>query len=145
MGIEKLQQFVWDASKKTYASSDSSLQISEDDHSSTLPFEDGDFRYHDNFFGGEPYGGREVVFFKEEPVWIMVYYGYVVPEFEDHDAVYAFLQKALRESTLEKPYRGPDNFTDGDLEYVNEVEGEFENFHGVEKIMHKGKVCWRIG
>lgn len=39
---------------------------------------------NDNFFGGEPYGGREVVFYEEKPVWMMVYYGWVAEGIESN-------------------------------------------------------------
>ena len=29
----------------------------------TIPYEKGDWKSHDNFFGGEPYGGRIIVFY----------------------------------------------------------------------------------
>ncbi|HNY04800.1 MAG TPA: hypothetical protein PKI92_03540, partial [Candidatus Woesebacteria bacterium] len=74
LDIKNLREFLVKAKKSTYASGDASKEIVELDKSTTLIFEEGDFKYHDNYFGGEPYGGREVVFFKGEPVYIMVYY-----------------------------------------------------------------------
>ena len=67
-----------------------------EDKSTTLIFESGDWKYHDNYFGGEPYGGREVVFFKGEPIYIMVYYGVVDESVSDHNKVYGILSVLLQ-------------------------------------------------
>jgi hypothetical protein len=38
---------------------------------------------HDNFFGGEPYGGRTAVLFREKLVWMMVFsYGCVAADLD---------------------------------------------------------------
>lgn len=34
------------------------------DNSRTIEYENGDWRYHDKYFGGEPYGGREIVHYR---------------------------------------------------------------------------------
>ena len=132
--MDELRQFIHNASKKTYASGDENLRKKNDDGSTTIVYEEGDYRYHDNYFGGEPYGGREVVFHKGKPLWMMVYYGWVV-EGIDSDEVYGILTKALSNSALDMPYRGPKEYIDGDLKYVNNMEGDVENFKGEEKIL----------
>jgi len=92
--IQNLKEFLVKAKKNTYASGDKSKKIIESDKSTTLIFIDGDFKYHDNYFGGEPYGGREVVFFKDEPVYMMVYYGLVDKKVNDFREIYKILQKS---------------------------------------------------
>ena len=74
---QALCTFLVRAKRATYASGDQAKEIEEADRSTSLVFEEGDWKYHDNYFGGEPYGGREVVFFKGDPVYIMTYYGWV--------------------------------------------------------------------
>jgi hypothetical protein len=46
-------------------------------------------------FRGEPYGGREVIFLKDRPVWMMTYYGRVGDTNLSTTSVYRFLRKAL--------------------------------------------------
>ena len=58
--------------------------------------EDKEWHYHDNFFGGEPYGGREVIFCHDQPVWMMVYYGEVSDKSLDKKIVYATSVEAIR-------------------------------------------------
>ena len=74
---QRLCKFLVDAKKSTYAAGETAKKIVERDKSTTLIFENGDLKYHDNYFGGEPFGGREVVFLQNEPIYIMTYYGLV--------------------------------------------------------------------
>src|SRR5687767_1897076 len=94
MDIQALHQFLLDSNKAGYAAGEEKQWIKESDGSTTIPYEKGEFRSHDNFFGGEPYGGRLVVFHQNKPVWIMVYYGWVA-EGVQPDPVYATLRGAL--------------------------------------------------
>ena len=143
--IDKKQfcKFLVEAKKSTYASGDASKEIKEEDKSRTLIFEQGDFKYHDNFFGGEPYGGREVVFFKDQPIYMMVYYGYVNENVDDFKDIYRVLRVALLFIPEENPYRGPKEYIDGDYIYTNNFTGEIDNFSGEEIITFKGGEIYR--
>ena len=66
---------------------------------------------HDNFFGGEPYGGRMVVFYKNKPIWTMVYYGWVEKTVKDPNVVYRILRSALKQMPNDAPFRGPKNWS----------------------------------
>ncbi len=136
MELSKLKQFIFEASRNTYASEDKDIRVKQEDSSTTIEYEKEDWKYHDNYFGGEPYGGREVVFYKGKPIWMMVYYGWVIEGNNPND-VYGILTKALRNSEIEMPYRGPKELLDGESKYINELNGEVDNFYGEEKI-YKG-------
>jgi hypothetical protein len=140
---KELCRFLVRAKRSTYASGDAAGKIVNGDASTTLIFEDGDWRYHDNYFGGEPYGGREVVFFKEEPVYIMTYYGRVDDSVSDRDRVYGVLMDALRLIPEDKPYRGPETYNSGSLSYKNSFRGEVDNFFGEETIAEHGKEIYK--
>ena len=139
----ELRQFLVEAKRATYAAGDEAAKTVEADHSTTITFERGDWTYHDNYFGGEPYGGREVVFFKEKPVYIMTYYGTVDESISDFSAVYGVLMHALKRIPIDHPYRGPEKFDEGDLSYVNTFKGTVEDFSGEESISDQGKVVYR--
>ncbi len=143
INLKNLKEFLVKAKKFTYASGDTSKKIVEIDRSTTLTFEDSDFKYHDNYFGGEPYGGREVVFLKGEPVYMMVYYGLVNGEIADFRGVYGILQKALSLIPEDKPYRGPKEYLEDDYQYLNNFIGELDNFSGEESISYKRKEVYR--
>lgn len=130
-----LKAFILEASRATYASGDESLKEKQSDKSTTIRFEKGAFSYHDNYFGGEPYGGREVVFLEGKPLWIMTYYGSVEPGAVQKE-VYAFLIESLSHPTADMPYRGPVSFEKPGWKYENTIVGEVEKFSGIEKIYH---------
>ncbi|GHV24908.1 hypothetical protein FACS1894176_02220 [Bacteroidia bacterium] len=51
INLSELCRFLTKAKKATYASGDSTKKIKESDFSTTLLFEEGDWKYHDNYFG----------------------------------------------------------------------------------------------
>ncbi len=75
--------------------------------------------------------------------WMMLYYGWVGGTDLTMDAVYNFLRRALMRVPPDKPYRGPDSFLEGDLEYRNRVDGDLVNFDDVETILERGSEIYR--
>lgn len=139
-----LKNFLIETKKAGYGAGNSKSWIKEKDGSTTIPFESGNWRMHDNFFGGEPWGGREVVFYKGAPVWIMVMYGSVDPSVNGFEEVYAFLQKALRNQPEDLPLRGPKLLQEGEFVYKNKTEGNLENFFGEERIYNNKKLIYSM-
>lgn len=139
--MEKLRAFILEASRATYASGDQSIKKLQPDGSTTIEYERAPYRFHDNYFGGEPYGGREVVFLNEKPFWMMVYYGRVF-EGTEHKGAYAFLMESLRNTTPEAPYRGPSLHENGEWKYMNTISGETDNFSGFEQIFKNGDLVY---
>jgi hypothetical protein len=110
----------------------------ETDGSRTIQYTEGDFKMHDNFFGGEPYGGRLVIFYQNRPVFLEAYYGRVYNTSKSADEVYIFLRKALQHPTEDTPYRGPAEYTEGTLVYTCACEGDVTN-HTVKEYIHDGE------
>lgn len=142
MNKELLRQFLVDSNKAGYAGGEEKKWIKESDGSTTIPFEKGDFRSHDNFFGGEPYGGRVVVFHENKSVWMMIYYGWVA-EGVTTDPVYAVLRNALMRMPADSPFRGPKEFKDGDFTYSNSWNGDVERYSGEEQIAQGEKLIYK--
>ena len=140
-----LLAFLLVASRRGYAAGRSAVKVREADGSTTIVYDHGDWRFHDNYFGGEPYGGREVVFLGGWPVWVAVYfwvavyYRWVEGVDVDAERVYLFLQRALREAPAEFPVRGPDEFSAGPSTYRSAHEGGVANFSGEETIHEGGR------
>lgn len=143
VNTKQLCKFLAQAKKATYASGNETIKISEPDGSTTLIFQGGDLKYHDNYFGGEPFGGREVVSLNNQPIYIMTYYGTVNQNFTDLKRIYHFLQQALSLIPEESPFRGPRNLVDGNLTYKNEFTGDVEKFSGQEKIYLNNNVVYQ--
>lgn len=128
----QLNKFRREADEVGYENENPKQKIVESDKSKTILYESGDWKYHDNYFGGEPYGGRTVIHYRNDPVWMNVYYGSVSKNY-DADEVYSFLRKALRMSA-ESDFRGPNKFTEGKFLYKNSWKGNIENYSGTEEI-----------
>ena len=140
--IGELKSFLVEAKSATYASGDESMKIINDDKSTTITFKKGDWLYHDNYFGGEPFGGREVAFYKGQPIYFMGYYGWVIDSVVDANYVYKILMDALKLIPLDYPFRGPTEYTDGELLYRNNFTGEIDNFSGEEIISKNGRTIY---
>ena len=141
MDLEQLRQFLI-KSNVPHATGTAKMS-SEKDGSRTIVFADGDWSMHDNFFGGEPYGGRQIIHYQEQPAWLCVYYGRVQDTVQSADAIYDFLREALQHPPEDSPYRGPASYKKGEFEYQNRVEGSIGDFSGKEVILENGKqVYW---
>jgi hypothetical protein len=136
MDKTSLIKFLIEAKKNGYAAGN---QVKESDGSYSTRFEEGNFKFHDNWFGGEPFGGREVVLCKEKPYWMMVYYG---ADLTGKDSAIPALMKALSNMPAEFPARGPKSLKNGEFEYKNKWKGDIEKFSGEEKIIKNEKVVY---
>ena len=139
--IYKLKEFLVEAKRSTYAAGDTVSKIIEPDFSTTLEFSKGDYSYHDNYHGGEPYGGRETVSLKGRPIYFMGYYGRVY-DGVDLNLVYPVLQEALRLIPFNEPFRGPMEHLSGNFKYSNSSIGNVCNFYGSEVIYQNGVIIY---
>ena len=104
-----------------------------------LTREDGDWKYEDEFYGGEPYSGNETLWNNGKDVFRCVYWGKVVDDVNFSD-IYAFLRKALKEGPSgDCVHRGPEEFAEGDLKYTNSGVGNIEEFNQIERIFIKDR------
>lgn len=139
--MRKINSFLIEANRNGYASDNPKDPIKEKDGSTSIFYKSGDWKMHDNYFGGEPFGGREIVFYQNKPFWIMVYYGKVLNGF-DHKEIYPFLKDALKTMPIETPFRGKEKFSSDKFTYENKVQGDVENFSGKELIYKDGQECF---
>lgn len=138
MDKKALINFLIKAKRDGYASGETTTK-KENDGSNSTRCEIGDFKFHDNWFGGEPFGGREVVFYKGKPYWMMVYYG---EEFANDEKAIPTLKKALSTMPDEMPVRGPKILKNGEFTYQNNWQGDIERFSGEEVIKKNGQTVY---
>ncbi len=153
MNKEKLLKFIAKAHTNTYGAPKelkdkfrckSPIQNQHKDYE----FNEGEFIYHDSYAGSFNAPGREVIFFKDNPVWAMAYQGKINPKFDNEfykEKVFPFLKKALRNIDETQPFRGPKKFIDNEFEnfrYVFEIVGDYSYFKGQEKIFYNNKVVF---
>lgn len=138
-----LSEFLIRAKTSTYARGDQALKVKELDRSTTLTYTEWEWIYHDNYFWGEPYGGREVVSYEWKPVWIMVYYGWIEDWVDTIWEVYTILQWALRHIPETAPYRWPLSYTEWGYHYFNNYSGGLERFSWREIIVKDGVIVYQ--
>lgn len=137
-----LKKFLIKVTDLTWASDNSEYYSKKKDGSHNYLVENGDWKYTDWFHGGEPYGGSEVVFFKNNPMWMNLYYGWVDKN-QDINKIYNLLKSALNNKPDDFPVRGPNTFNINGHLYKNKWTGNIEQFTGEEKISLKGKIIYR--
>ncbi len=139
----ELAKFLVKAKISTYASVGEREEKVLEDGSYELTYEEGEFKYRDRYFGFNPFIGEEVVWQNGKITWAMNYYGGVTSEIPAKE-IYAFLKKAMRQVKEDRPFRGPRNFKEEDFEYIDESEGNINNFSGTERILYKGKEVYKL-
>ena len=140
----ELSYFLVKAKTKTYASVGERSEKTLLDGCKELEYSDGNFLYRDRYYGFNPFIGEEVVFDNGKFIWGMNYYGTLLDDSISAIQVYRFLQKAMRLVREDRPYRGPSKYEEGDFEYIDESEGNIENFYGTETISFKGEKIYKL-
>jgi hypothetical protein len=139
--------FIIQAKKATYASQGDDASVKPLlDGSRQLEFENGDFLYRDIYFGMSNFVGQELVYYHGKPLWSMAYSGGVVKPYnvEFIRDIYSFLRKAMRNITLENPYRGPKEFIEEEFIYRDSNTSNISEFIGNEIITYKNEIVYRL-
>ncbi len=136
-GSKEITDFLIRAKRATYAGKGAET-VSTRPKSHDLVYREGDFMYYDTYLGGSNFAGEEALWICGEPRWCMNYAGRVTGENFSGD----FLKAALFNVPAEKPFRGPEEYSDGDYCYRCAVSGDFDWFCGSETICFKGKVIY---
>lgn len=139
-----LSEFLVEAKINTYASNGELGETKLTDGSKEFRFKKEGFEYKDKYRGSESFSGEEIVSQNKKPIWKMSYDGGVTSEIVSSAQIYEFLKEALQKITIEKPFRGPDNFKKEDWEYINKVEGRIDRFTGEESILFKGDTVYKL-
>jgi hypothetical protein len=140
----KLHRFIIRAKKSTYVAGGAKDAASRPG-SHDLSFRDGDWIYRDSYFGGTDFMGQETVWLKDEPVWSMIYYGYILrPDLIDGDRAAQTLRAAL--SGEHAQGRLLDNFewSGPDGHFRISSEGTIEHFKGRETITVDNTVSYAL-
>lgn len=137
MKYEQIISFLIEAKKRTYAGKGGETVPTRPD-SHDLTYSDGEYMYYDTYLGGEKFSGEEAVWIKEKPIWSMNYTGRVTGEIFSGD----FLKEALLNVPGDKPFRGPELYSNGNYTYNCSVNGNFEWFQGYETIKLSGIIIY---
>ncbi|MCR4324735.1 MAG: DUF5680 domain-containing protein [Candidatus Curtissbacteria bacterium] len=147
ISLDELNRFLGEASLKTYAGTGVETKATIKGFKE-LEYRDGDWYYRDNYTGFFKSWGQEVVWYKDQPVWMSLYGGGLEKEFYGDEAfaikIFNFLKKALSSGEKSKNFqpRGPKNLSDGDWVYHCQWTGDLSDFKGHEEILYKGRVVF---
>lgn len=130
-------KFLIRAKKATYAGKGAET-VSSRPKSHDLTYSENDLMYYDTYLGGDRFAGEEAIWIDNIPYWSMNYAGRVTGDNFSGD----FLKDALSHVNADKPFRGPEMYSDGDYTYFCEVNGDFEWFQGNENISFKGRIIY---
>jgi hypothetical protein len=137
IGTKKMEliDFIIQSKISSYASAGEGREKKFDDDSVGFEIISDGYRYLDQFNGFNPFAGSEKVFGEgNELLWVMNYFGEILPSGSDPKKIYYFLREAMRLITPEYPFRGPNSYENQNYRYVNQQYGSFNRFHGIEKI-----------
>lgn len=142
--IQEMERFIVRAKAATYAGGGPRLlpyRLGSHD----LQFTQGDWAYHDSYFGESDFLGQEVVYYRGVPVWGMNYYGrLLVPERISAPEIGQMIMRSLTRLYQEGRFLGAFEHVDGDLRYTDENEGDVRAFLGVERIFLAGDLVYRL-
>ena len=125
-------EFLIKAKRATYAGKGAETSSSRE-KSHDLVYQDGDYMYYDTYLGTGKFAGEEALWINKNPYWSMNYIGRVTGDGFSGD----FLKEALLHVPEDRPFRGPEQYSNGDYLYQCEVEGGFDWFQGKEIIHYK--------
>ena len=134
---KKIIGFLIRAKRATYAGKGAETEPSRLG-SHDLVYREDDLMYYDSYLGGEKFAGEEALWISDIPCWSMNYVGRVIGDPFSGD----FLKEALLHVPEEKPYRGPEQYANGDYTYRCDVDGCFAWFQGKEVIEYQGKMIY---
>jgi Domain of unknown function (DUF5680) len=141
--LAQLQPFIIRAKKATYVAG-GAKDASTRPGSHDLSYHEGDWTYRDSYFGGTDFLGQETVWFRDESVWSMIYYGYILrPDLIDGDRAAQTLRTALSNDSqgrlLDKfEWSGPHGH------FSISSEGTIEHFKGSETITVSGALAYAL-
>ncbi len=75
--LKELNNFIVSAKSTAYVGDGKKIKSCRKG-SHDLEYKEGSFHYLDSYFGGADFIGQEVVYYEDEPVWAMNYYGRII-------------------------------------------------------------------
>jgi len=140
----ELSEFLIKAKINTYAASGEGGEKILEDGSKELVYENGIRKYRDKYFGFKSFIGEEIVWENGKAIWGMNYCGGIISEEVDVKQIYQFLQKAMKLVKIERPFRGPENFQEGEWDYTDKSDCSVNEFSGTESIYFQKKKVYEL-
>jgi hypothetical protein len=144
LDLKALHQFIVKAKAATYVGSGQKAEACRLG-SHDLRFQDGPFAYLDSYFGGSDFIGEEVVYFQDQPVWAMNYYGRILnPHLISAAEAGQVIKESLSKMYQEGRFLGGFEYETGDKKYTDTSQGGVESFTGKEWITRNGDRVYEL-
>ncbi|HEX2995736.1 MAG TPA: DUF5680 domain-containing protein [Anaerolineales bacterium] len=142
--LNQLEQFIVFAKSKTYVGDGQKLLPYRLD-SHDLQVIDGEWSYHDSYFGGADFLGQEIVYYQHTAVWGMNYYGMLLqPDRITAAEIGQMINKSLTRMYAEGRFLGGFEHAENELRYVDQSEGPVSRFTGKEVIYLNGDLVYQL-
>ena len=139
-----LEAFIVEAKAQTYVGAGRSAAPSRSG-AHDLVYIRGDWIYRDSYFGGTDFIGQETVWHENEPVWSMVYHGFIlVPDVIDARRAGETIRSALTEMYKSGRFLGGFEWTGPFGRYVDLSTGDVFRFQGREHIETDGVEAYAL-
>lgn len=110
-----------------------------------LQFHEGDWVYHDCYFGESDFIGGEIVYYQGRVVWGMNYYGRIIqPKSFTSAEAGAMIQQSLSKMYQSGRFLGGYQHSSGELTYTDTNDGDALNFTGKEWIEKDGEIVYSL-
>ncbi len=144
LDVPQLEAFIVRAKANTYVGGGEHSTASRLG-SHDLRFTEGEWTYHDSYFGGSDFIGEEVVYFSGRPIWAMNYYGRILRA----DLLTAAQAGQMIKTSLTRLYKegrflGGFEFTENNLTYKDANEGGADCFQGRELIFNGQETAYEL-
>jgi hypothetical protein len=142
--LAALTRFIVEAKRATYVGGGERAASSRTG-SHDLAYAHGAWRYRDSYFGGTDFIGQEAVWFGDEPVWAMNYYGYITrPDLIDAATAGATIKAALSSMYAENRFLGGYRWEGPHGTYTDTSRGDAAHFTGRETIAVGGDEAYAL-
>ena len=142
--LQQLDHFIVRAKAATYVGDGKktkSCRLGSHD----LKFQEGSFSYLDSYFGGTDFLGQEVVYYENEPIWAMNYYGRIIdPEKITAAEAGQIIKESLSLMYQEGRFLGGFEHATGNGTYTDTSQGNLDSFMGKESISRENVKVYEL-
>jgi hypothetical protein len=142
--FKSLETFIVRAKAATYVGS-GTHSLAHRPASHDLEFNESPYAYLDSYFGGSDFIGEEVVYYNNQPVWAMNYYGRIlVPECISAAETGQIIKESLTHLYQEGRFLGGFKYITPNGVYHDSNQGNYSSFTGREWIERDGSVIYEL-
>lgn len=144
VSLDVLNTFIVRAKANSYVGN-APKSLSYRPASHDIQFHDGAFSYIDSYFGGTDFIGQEVVYYEQQPIWAMNYYGQIL-QANLIDAAQAgqIIKQSLSLLYQQSRFLGGFEHTVDDYIYTDTSTGTIASFTGVEWITRQNQRVYEL-